>query len=186
MINVKVLAVTGYKPFEIGIFKHDDPALFYIKKAIERRILALLDEGLEWILISGQLGAEIWAAEVAFSLQEEYPELKVAVITPFFDQEKNWNEKNKELYEAVLAQSDYTESLTHRPYESPAQFKQKNRFFIEKADGLLILYDEEVAGSPVYMLNEAKKAQEKRGFPIYMITMDDLRSTVEDYTFYEE
>ncbi|ATH92123.1 DUF1273 domain-containing protein [Bacillus glycinifermentans] len=183
---MKVLAVTGYKPFEIGIFKHDDPALFYIKKAIESRILALLDEGLEWILISGQLGAEIWAAEVAFSLQEEYPELKVAVITPFFDQEKNWNEKNKELYEAVLAQSDYTESLTHRPYESPAQFKQKNRFFIEKADGLLILYDEEVAGSPVYMLNEAKKAQEKRGFPIYMITMDDLRSTVEDYTFYEE
>lgn len=124
----------------------------------------MLDEGLEWILISGQLGAEIWAAEVAFSLQEEYPELKVAVITPFFDQEKNWNEKNKELYEAVLAQSDYTESLTHRPYESPAQFKQKNRFFIEKADGLLILYDEEVDGSPVYMLNEAKKLRKSAIF----------------------
>lgn len=184
---MKVLAVTGYKPFEIGIFKHDDPALFYIKKAIESRILALLDEGLEWILISGQtLVRKSGQREVAFSLQEEYPELKVAVITPFFDQEKNWNEKNKELYEAVLAQSDYTESLTHRPYESPAQFKQKNRFFIEKADGLLILYDEEVDGSPVYMLNEAKNAQEKRDFPIYTITMDDLRSTVEDYTFYEE
>ncbi|MEC1260582.1 DUF1273 domain-containing protein [Bacillus swezeyi] len=183
---MKVLAVTGYKPFEMGIFKHDDQALFYIKKAIENRILALLDEGLEWILISGQLGAELWAAEVAFSLQEEYPDLKVAVITPFLEQEKKWNEQNKEHYESVLAQSDYTESLTHRPYESPVQFKQKNRFFIEKSDALLILYDEEKEGSPVYMLNEAKKAREKRDFPIYMITMDDLRMTVEDYSFYEE
>ncbi|MFN2745643.1 MULTISPECIES: DUF1273 domain-containing protein [Bacillus] len=183
---MKVLAVTGYKPFEIGVFKQDDQALFYIKKAIENRMLALLDEGLEWILISGQLGAEIWTAQVAFSLQEEYPELKVAVITPFLEQEKNWNEKNKELYEDVLAQSDYTESLTHRPYESPVQFRQKNRFFIEKSDGLLILYDEEVEGSPVYMLNEAKKAQEKRDYPIYTITMDDLRVTVEEHSFSEE
>lgn len=51
---MKVLAVTGYKPFELGIFKHDDKALFYIKKALENRMIALLEEGLEWVLISGQ------------------------------------------------------------------------------------------------------------------------------------
>ncbi|MDA1475424.1 DUF1273 domain-containing protein [Bacillus changyiensis] len=180
---MKVLAVTGYKPYEIGIFKQDDQALFYIKKALENRILTLLDEGLEWILISGQLGTEIWAAETVFSLQEEHPELKVAVITPFTCQEKNWNEVNKERYHAVLAQSDYTESLTNRPYESPLQFKQKNRFFIEKSNALLILYDEEIEGSPIYMMNEAKKAQEKRDYPIFTITMDDLRMTVEDVGF---
>lgn len=84
-----------------------------------------MDEGLEWILISGQLGAELWAAEAAYDLQEEYPDLKVAVITPFYEQEKNWKEPNKEQYEAVLAQADYEASLTHRPYESPLQFKQK-------------------------------------------------------------
>ncbi|MCY7915394.1 SLOG family protein, partial [Bacillus haynesii] len=92
---MKVLAVTGYKPFELGIFKQDDKALFYIKKALENRMIALLEEGLEWVLISGQLGTELWAAEVAFSLQEEYPDLKVAVITPFLEQEKKWNEKNQ-------------------------------------------------------------------------------------------
>ncbi|MCY8635987.1 SLOG family protein, partial [Bacillus spizizenii] len=94
---MKVLAVTGYKPFELGIFKQDDKALYYIKKAIKNRLIGLLDEGLEWILISGQLGAELWAAEAAYDLQEEYPDLKVAVITPFYDQEKNWKEPNKEL-----------------------------------------------------------------------------------------
>ena len=52
---MKVLAVTGYKPFELGIFKQDDRALVYIKKAIETRLRSFIDEGLEWILISGQL-----------------------------------------------------------------------------------------------------------------------------------
>lgn len=32
---MKVLAVTGYKPFELGIFKQDDKALFYIKKRLK-------------------------------------------------------------------------------------------------------------------------------------------------------
>jgi uncharacterized phage-like protein YoqJ len=177
---MKVLAVTGYKPFEIGIFKQDDKALVYIKKTIEKRLISLIDEGLEWVLISGQLGAELWTAEVAYMLREEYPELKVAVITPFYDQEKKWKEPNQELYEAVLAQADYEASLTHRPYESPLQFKQKNQFFIQKSDALMLLYDPETEGSPKYMLDAAEKRREKDGYPIYFITMDDLRATVEE------
>ncbi len=112
---------------------------------------------MEWILISGQLGTELWAAETAYDLREEYPELKVAVITPFYGQEEKWKEPNKEMYEAVLAQADYEESLTHRPYESPLQFRQKNAFFIEKSDALLLLYDPEMEGSPKYMLASRQK-----------------------------
>lgn len=69
---------------------------------------------------------------MVFELQEEYPALKLAVITPFYEQEERWNEQNKELYEGILAQADFVESVTHRPYESPAQFKQKNRFLLKK------------------------------------------------------
>ncbi|MGE6629586.1 DUF1273 domain-containing protein [Bacillus sp. NPDC077027] len=180
---MKILAVTGYKPFELGIFKQDDPALYYIKAELSKRLTVLAENGLEWVLISGQLGAEIWAAEVVFELQEQFPELKLAVITPFYHQEERWNEQNKELYEGVLAQADYVESLTHRPYESPAQFKQKNRFFIEKTEGLLVLYDHEQEGSPQYMI---KEAQSYNNYPIMYITMDDLRAQVEaEDTFLE-
>ncbi|BBP90239.1 hypothetical protein BsIDN1_38570 [Bacillus safensis] len=92
---MKIIAVTGYKPFELGIFKQDEPALQYIKSGASKRLTALIEEGLEWVLISGQLGAEIWTAEVVFELQEEYPALKLAVITPFYEQEERWNEQNK-------------------------------------------------------------------------------------------
>lgn len=54
--------------------------------------------------IGTQLGAEIWTAEVVFEPQEEYPALKLVVITPFYEQEERWNEQNKELYEGILAQ----------------------------------------------------------------------------------
>ncbi len=174
--KMKIIAVTGYKPFELGIFKQDEPALQYIKAELRKRLAALIEDGLEWVLISGQLGAEIWTAEVVFELQEEYPDLKLAVITPFYEQEERWNEQNKELYEGVLAQADFVESVTHRPYESPAQFKQKNRFFIEKTDGLLVLYDPEHEGSPKYMIKEAETYTD---YPIMYITMDDLRAQVE-------
>ncbi|GAA3327349.1 hypothetical protein GCM10020331_066930 [Ectobacillus funiculus] len=49
---------------------------------------AFLEEGLEWVLISGQLGVELWTAEVVFELQMEYPDLKLAVFTPFLEQEE--------------------------------------------------------------------------------------------------
>ncbi|MDI5787971.1 SLOG family protein [Bacillus licheniformis] len=36
-------------------------------------MIALLEEGLEWVLISGQLGTELWAAEVAFRCRKNFP-----------------------------------------------------------------------------------------------------------------
>jgi uncharacterized phage-like protein YoqJ len=53
---MKVLYMTGYKAFEFGIFKNDHEAVKYIKKAMKQRLLPLLEDGLEWVIISGQLG----------------------------------------------------------------------------------------------------------------------------------
>lgn len=63
---------------------------------------ALLDEGLEWVILSGQLGVETWAAELVVELKKEFPQLKYSIITPFLEQEKNWNEQKKENYQGLL------------------------------------------------------------------------------------
>lgn len=34
--KMKIIAVTGYKPFELGIFKQDEPALQYIKAELQK------------------------------------------------------------------------------------------------------------------------------------------------------
>ncbi|XJZ25923.1 DUF1273 domain-containing protein [Bacillota bacterium Lsc_1132] len=176
----KVLAFSGYKPFEIGLFQKNHPSVSYVKKAIKKEFLRMIDEGLEWVLISGQLGIELWGAEVVFELQSDYPELKLAVITPFIGQEDNWKDANKEWYESVLAQADFVDSVSKKGYEKPWQFRVKNQFFIEKSDVLLLVYDPEKEGSPKYLYEMALSYQTKQHYPIRLITFYDLQNLMDE------
>lgn len=171
---IKILTVTGYKAHELGIFDKKHIGIQYIKKAIDRKLRSLLDEGLQWVLISGQLGIEFWAAETVLALKEEYPQLKLAVFTPFFNQESRWKEETQLEYKQLLAKADHVDSITKREYESPAQLRLKNQFLIEKSDGLLIVYDESKPGSPDYYLTPAKKKQAMSDYEIVYITPEDI------------
>ncbi|TYR79975.1 DUF1273 domain-containing protein [Priestia megaterium] len=177
---MKVLTITGYKPFELGIFNDKHPGIVYIKKALQQRLTSLVEDGLEWVLISGQLGVELWAAEVVFDLQLEHPQLQLGVLTPFLDQEEKWNEANRERYEFILSQADFVDSITKKKYESPNQFRLKNQFLVSKSDGICFVYDEEHEGSPKYMLDAAKKRAEQEEYPIVMITSHDLQNIAEE------
>ena len=59
---MKVIAVTGYKPFELGIFKND--AGVECIKALHRKLTNFVEDGLEWVIISGQLGVELWVLKL--------------------------------------------------------------------------------------------------------------------------
>ncbi|HWI49702.1 MAG TPA: DUF1273 domain-containing protein [Rummeliibacillus sp.] len=174
------LVITGYKAHELGIFNDSHPGIPIIKKALQDRLIPLIEDGLEWVILSGQLGVETWAAEVVMDLQIEYPELKYAVMTPFLDQEKNWNEAKQEKYEMILAQADFVTSLTKRPYEAPWQFIEKNKFLLKNSDGILIIYDEENEGSPKYIKKLAEQYADKYDYEILLINAYDLQVVAEE------
>ncbi len=175
----KVAAISGYKPFELGIFQHDHPAAEYIKIAMKKSLIPLLEEGLEWVMISGQLGVELWDVEAVLELQEVYPDHKISVFTPFLNQEETWKESNKEWYESILAGADHVDSSTRRPNENPSQFKLKNQVCVEKSDVLILLYDPEKEGNPKFIYETAKKYQGTNIYDIRMITLYDLQMIVE-------
>ncbi|QQZ11488.1 DUF1273 domain-containing protein [Heyndrickxia vini] len=177
---MKVISISGYKPFELGIFSSKHPAIEIIKKAIKKELIRLIEEGLEWVLISGQLGVELWAAEVIFELQDVYPTIKLAILTPFENQEGNWNESNKEFYEMILSQADFVDSISKQPYTNPQQFRNRNRIFLHKSQAMLIVYDAQNEGSPKYMYEEAKKYKEQNNFEIISIDFDQLQMLIED------
>ena len=177
---VKVAAVSGYKPYELGIFQQNHPSIHYIKAVIKKEIHLLLDEGLEWIMISGQLGTELWAAEVVYELQPDFPDLKLAVIAPFLDQEEKWNETNQEWYESIVAQADFFDVITKKKYENSWQFRLKNHFIVEKTDALILLYDAEKEGSPKFLYETALKYQDNYPYDIRTITFYDLQMAVEE------
>jgi uncharacterized phage-like protein YoqJ len=177
---LKRLVITGYKQHELGIFDDKNPGIRFIKKALENRLRSLIDEGLEWVILSGQLGVETWAAEVVLEMKKEFPELKYAVLTPFLEQEKKWNEAKQEKYQMILDQADFHRSLTNKPYEAPWQFVEKNKFFLRNSDGILIVYDEETEGSPKFIKKEAERYAEKADYVVLTITGDDLRVVTEE------
>ncbi|WP_124070364.1 SLOG family protein [Filibacter tadaridae] len=177
---LKRLVVTGYKQHELGIFDDKHPGIRFIKKSLMKRLLDLLDEDLEWVIVSGQLGIETWAAEVVIELKVEYPHLRLAVITPFLEQEKNWNETKKEKYHSIIAQADYTTSLTKRPYEAPWQFIEKDKFFMRNSDGILIVFDEENDGSPKFVKKAAERHAAQTDYRVLTITADDLQVIAEE------
>lgn len=57
------IIITGYKPHELGIINDKHPGAI-VKKALEDRLRTLIDEGLEWVIISGQQGVESWSARL--------------------------------------------------------------------------------------------------------------------------
>lgn len=172
---MKVLSVTGYKPMEINIFKHDDERIDIIKAAIEKQLVSFIEEGLEWVLISGKMGVELWAGEVTLGLREQYG-VKLAFIPPFENQEERWPEPIQQVYQQLTASADFYRPLYKGGYSGPYQYQASNKWLIDKSDGCLMLLDEEFTGSNRYIYDEAKQAES----PIYVITPADLEDMVEE------
>ncbi|UUZ79084.1 DUF1273 domain-containing protein [Paenibacillus sp. P26] len=177
---MKTVLVTGYKAAELGIFSLKHPGIAIIKKALKNQILALMEEGLEWVIVSGQWGVELWAAEAVLELKESGQELQLAVITPFLAQEENWSDEKKEIYNRVIQHADYVNSVTKSKYDGPWQFKQKDQFLLRNSDALILLYDEENVGSPRFIKEQALHHARTGEYPIYSITASDLQSIVEE------
>ena len=177
---IKRLVITGYRQHELGVFDEKHPGIGIIKKALRNQLLPLLDDGPEWVIFSGQLGVETWAAELVIELKDTYPQLHCAIITPFLEQEQKWNDTKKEKYQMLCQQADFQTSVTKRPYEGPWQMIEKNKFVIRNSDGLLIVYDEENVGSPKFIKELAIKYAERHEYQIITISADDLQMIAEE------
>lgn len=187
MGEIKVLAITGYRPMEMNIFNERDDRIKFIKRAVKKRLLQLIDEGLEWVLVSGQRGVEMWSAEVVLDLKEQY-DIRLAIVPPFFNQAKRWPGDLQFKYEELLMLADFAEPIFQDEYKGPYQFQAKDLWLIEKSDACLLLLDEENPGSVQYF---REKAMVARNYPIFTITPFDLEEVVlqmqmEDPSFWND
>src|SRR5690625_7363136 len=98
---MKVLTVTGYKPMEINIFNEQDEKITYVKRALERKLIEFIEGGLAWVVISGQIGVEMWTADVVNYLKDKYDN-NLAVIPPIENLSERWLEYLK--YKIILLQ----------------------------------------------------------------------------------
>ncbi|OLN21688.1 hypothetical protein BTO30_13355 [Domibacillus antri] len=177
---IKTVLLSGYKSHELGIWDTKNPGIFIVKAAIEKQLRSLLEEGLEWVIIGGQPGVELWGAEVVLALKDEFADLKLGVLMPFLEQEKNWKEERQEHYNMIISQADFVDAVSKKPYIAPWQFKARDEFSLDNTDALLLVYDEEKEGSPRFLKAAADKRVESGEYSLFEITMYDLQTATEE------
>lgn len=180
---MKTVVITGHKKQEIGLWNEKHPAFPYLKLAYQQKMIRAMEEdGVEWFLNSGAQGLELYSASWAIELRKDYPQLKLAMLLPFYDQEKQWKEDAQELYQQVLAKSDYVDYISKRAYAEPWQLAQKNRFLIERSEGLITFFNGVERTHPWYYIEEAKKKQQKEDYQLMVMEPDELQYLVEEMT----
>ncbi|URZ86695.1 SLOG family protein [Floricoccus penangensis] len=177
---MKSLLICGYKDYELAIFKSSDPRITVIKKDIKKHLLKFIDEGLEWLIFSGNKGFEFWAYEVANELKGDY-NLQLAVIFNFKTHGENWNEEGKMIISEYL-KADFVQ-YAYDKYENPGQFKEYNRFLLNHTDGCFYFYDQEHETNFKYLL---KMVHEKEDYESFGIDFEELeefsRELNDDYS----
>ncbi len=176
------LWITGYRSFELNIFKDDDPKIKVIKRAIQDTLINKLENNdLVWVITGGQLGVEQWSAEVALKLKRKHFQIKLAVILPFKDFGKRWNKEHKEKLSLIIKKADFSALASHKNYYSPFQFKDYQKFLFRHTDGTLMVYDPDHRGKSNYDYRFIK-IQQKR-YPRYdfnLINFDYLEDLAQD------
>lgn len=176
---MKNLLISGYRSYELNAFSSTDPKVQFIKDALKKALKHYIEEGLEWVLITGQLGIELWAGEVVIELKEEYPQLKLGILFPHEEFGNKWNEKNQQLLHTVVSKADFVESTSHKPYQSPRQLSANQAFMLEHSHGTLLVYDPEYEGKPKYLYQMIQKKQETSTYPLELITFFELQEMVD-------
>lgn len=171
---MNTLLVVGYSNFDLGIFSEKDPKVTVIKKAIKEALLAYLDDGLHWLIFTGNMGFEYWTFQVARDLQAEYP-LQLSVIFDFETHGKNWNEANQ----AKLAEFKSADFVKYafEHYENPSQFRQYNDFLLENSEGAFVFYDEDNETRLHYLVDKMKATED---YELNILDFERLQEIAEE------
>ncbi|WP_283594803.1 DUF1273 domain-containing protein [Limosilactobacillus galli] len=173
------LWVTGYRSYELNVFKDNDPKVKVIKKVLADHLKNYLEEDTDecWLIAGPQMGVERWALECGLALKEDYSQLKLALMEPYTGFDQRWNEANQEKLAVIKSKVDFSAPVTDHPYQSPQQLWTYQRFMLTHTDGMLMVYE----GKPKYDYRQAQCYQEQENYPISLIDFDELQESAVEY-----
>lgn len=171
------LWITGYRSYELNVFKDDDPKVVVIKDVIKRELKNYLEESDEefWLITGPQLGVEQWSAEEALKLKQDYPQLKVSIMLPFTEFGQQWNESNQTKLANLQSAVDFSASVSDHPYQSPQQLRTFQHFMLTHTDEALLIYDPDHEGKGKYDYQAIQKFQANHDYSYRLIDFDELQ-----------
>lgn len=167
--------IAGYQNGDIGIFSEQDPRMKMIKKAIRRRLIQLLDNGVDWFVFMGNLGFEYWVLEEVLLLKAEGYDCHLATIFCFANHGQHWNEANQVKLQR-FKQVDFVK-YCYDQYHYKGQLKDYQDFLLSNSQGLFIFYEPD---HPTKLSHLYQKARDLTDYDIVRLTYDELNELIQE------
>ena len=171
-----VALIMGYSHFDLGLFNEKDIRTKIIKKAIQQDLKSLAEEGVDWLVFTGNLGFESWVLDVANEMKEDY-KFQLATIFDFKTHGQNWNEANQ-LKLNQFKQVDFVK-YAYPSFEHKGQLRDYQRFLLDNTDLAYFFYDPENETKLKFM-DDLMKSQE--GYRVKRLTFDILNEVAEIFS----
>lgn len=170
--------IAGYRPYELGIFKNNDPKKEVLTDFLRHKIREYLETGTEWFIIQGYTGIELYSAKCILEFREDY-DVGLAVLKPFHDFDERYKDEEKIVLNEILAECDFHRFIFEKPYANPGMFRQINRFLLENTDQAMIVYDEETTSKTRFLYNEILEFQANNPYNIERIQFDEINTFID-------
>ena len=142
-------AFTGHRSF------HDGFSPCKLKKAIKDMIL----QGVTTFYNGMAMGFDLLAAEKVLELKKKFPQVKLVLCIPCYNQERNFSDEDKLRYQNIYKKADEKVLLSDKYYRGCMIVR--NKYMVERADAL-IAYCIKSDGGAAYTVALFKKRKPDR------------------------
>ena len=129
-----------------------------LKSQLRVTIEKLIENGVIYYGCGGALGFDQLAGNVVIEMKKEYPQIRLIMILPCKEQDKPWNESEKNEYRSLLSLSDKNVYLQEL-YDNNCMLK-RNRYMVDES-GICIAYLTKDRSGTSYTVKYAKDKNRK-------------------------
>lgn len=121
---------------------------------LEKLLEELISQGYCYFGCGGALGFDTLAALTVLNLREKYPQVKLILVLPCYEQYKRWLEKDIIIFKDILKRANKV-VYVEKNYTSECMLK-RNRHLVDNS-GLCISYLTQNTGGTAYTVRYAKE-----------------------------
>ena len=144
---------TGHRPDKLPWgFDERDYRCLALKRSLTRELESLYRRGFRHFISGMAMGCDLYFAEAALALREQYPKVTVEGAVPCPAQADRWPEDQRRSWQDILACCDL-ETVMQQNYDRFCMFR-RDRYMIDRSAVVLAVFDGTPGGTQ-YTLNYA-------------------------------
>lgn len=125
-----------------------------ISKKVYTVVRSLIANGTTTFISGGAIGFDSLCSKIVISMKKKFPEIKLKLILPCRDQDKKWNESQKNEYHYIIDNADEISYVSDTYITGCMHLR--NRQMIDSSTHV-ITYCKRRFGGTYYTINYAKK-----------------------------